>query len=121
MERLKQFDLVYLATPYTKYPNGINAAFEDAARLSAKLLQAGVNVYSPIVHMHPIAIHGGIDPMNYKIWIPANEAQINKADALLVAQMISWEYSYGIEKEVEAFIKAGKHVFYIDPFTLEVS
>lgn len=120
MEYLKRFDLVYVATPYTKYPSGICIAFEDASRLAAKLLQAGINIYSPIVHMHPIAINGNIDPLDHKIWMPANEAMIKKADALLIATFLSWEVSYGISVEFKAFVAAGKPIFYICPYTLQI-
>lgn len=51
--------LVYLATPYSKYPRGIEAAFVDASRLAACLVRLGISVYSPIAHTHPIAIRIG--------------------------------------------------------------
>ena len=45
--------LAYLATPYSKYPAGLQQAFVDAAKLAALLLRSGMNVYSPIAHTHP--------------------------------------------------------------------
>jgi uncharacterized protein DUF1937 len=120
MEYLKQFDLVYLATPYSKYPKGIDCAFGEACVITGKLLLAGVNAYSPIVHMHPVAVNCRIDPLDYRIWIPANEALIKKADALLIATMPTWELSYGISLEFKRFSNAGKPIFYICPETLAI-
>lgn len=120
MERLKRLDLVYLATPYTKYPLGIEPAFEAACAVTAALIQLGVNVYSPIAHTHPVAIHGGMDPLDYKIWLPFNNAIIGKSDAILVAKLPSWEFSFGIGHEIKLFLVARKPVFYLDPVTMQV-
>lgn len=113
--------LVYLATPYTRYPAGIHAAFADAARLAAALMIAGVKVYSPIAHTHPLAIHGGLDPRDLTIWLPFDEALMAKADALCVAHLDGWDTSTGIAHEVRFFEAAGKPVFDLDPETLAVS
>lgn len=121
MERLQKFGLVYLGTPYSKFPDGIVAAFEQAAALTGRLLTAGVRAYSPIAHTHPIAIYGGLDPLDHTIWLPFDAAIMEKSDAIAVAKMESWERSYGIKHEIEVFTKAGKPVFYLDPVTMEVS
>lgn len=39
-----------LATPYSKVPGGIDAAFEAAAREAALYVKAGIPVVSPIAH-----------------------------------------------------------------------
>lgn len=35
------------------------------------LIRAGVPVFSPIVHSHPVADVCGIDPLSHEIWLPA--------------------------------------------------
>lgn len=107
--------LCYLATPYSKYPLGIEQAFEDAAALAAALVRAGIKVYSPIAHTHPIAVHGGIDPLDHAVWMPFDEAMMAKADLLIVAQMTGWEESKGIAIEIEVFERARKPIFLFDP------
>lgn len=52
----------YLASPYSKYPAGIEAAFQDICKQTALLIRHKIPVYSPIAHTHPVAIHGEIDP-----------------------------------------------------------
>lgn len=116
LENLKKFDLLYVGTPYSKYPGGIEVAFIDACKLTARLLQdASLKVYSPIVHMHPVAMHGGIDPMDHSVWLAIDAAMMDKSDAMIVAMMPGWESSYGIRHEIQAFVEAGKPVYFLSP------
>lgn len=110
--------LHYLATPYSRYPDGITAAFEDAARLTARLIRVGYVVYSPIAHGHPIAMLGGLNPLNNDFWLEYDAHMMRLADSLLVAQMASWRESRGIAQEIEFFENAGKPVHYLDCLTL---
>lgn len=118
---MTDFGLCYLATPYTKYPAGIEAAFRDAARLAARLMLAGVNVYSPIAHTHPLAIYGNIDPLNHDIWMPFDKAMMDASESLLVAHMDGWDKSYGIAIEIDYFQREGKPIFDLNPNTLAVT
>lgn len=118
---LAQYRLVYLATPYSKYKAGLYQAFEDAARLTARLMKAGVPVYSPITHSHPIAFHGDIDPRNHDIWLPFERRLMSVSDALCVAEMDGWRESFGISEEIKIFAGEVKPIHYLDPETLSVS
>lgn len=120
LDDIKGKDL-YLATPYTKYPQGIEEAFEDACELCGELLRQGVTAYSPIAHTHPIAMHSGLNPLDHSIWLPFDRVRMDKADAILVAQMDGWEDSFGIAHEIDVFREAGKPVYYLDPSSLRVS
>lgn len=115
-----KYDLVYLATPYSKYPKGLDQAFKDAANLAGKLLKMGVKVYSPIAHTHPIAIHGNLDPYDHRIWLPFDEAIMAKADAMVVAKMDGWSESKGIAHEIGVFGQAEKPIYYLDIDSFEV-
>lgn len=112
--------LLYLATPYTKYSAGIERAFIDAAALAGRLLQAGAVVYSPIAHVHPIAVHGNIDPLDHKIWLPFDEVMMERADGLLVALMDGWRESFGVRYEIGVFVAACKPIHTVDPVTLDL-
>jgi hypothetical protein len=105
----------YLASPYSKHPLGIEEAFREACRATADLIRAGVRVYSPIAHTHPVAVHGGIDPYAHDIWLPADEPFMNAASGLIVLRAESWEISYGIGEEIKAFKAAGKQIVFMDP------
>jgi nucleoside 2-deoxyribosyltransferase len=112
--------LAYLATPYSKFPDGIEAAFIAASKLTAQLLRAGIKVYSPIAHTHPVAIHGDIDPHDHAIWMPFDQAMMDVCDSLIVAHLPSWETSKGVAIEIEVFEKAGKPIFDLEPASLSM-
>ena len=105
---------VYLATPYSRYPAGIDAAFDEACRCAAWLILHQVRVYCPIAHTHPIARKGGIDPHAHAIWLPADMPFMDGAGAIVTAMMESWRDSYGIQQEISTFAKAGKPCLFIE-------
>lgn len=121
IEQVRSAPLAYLATPYTKYTEGIEQAFIDAAKLKARLMRAGINVYSPIVESHPSAIYGDLDPLDHSIWLRSNEAQMAVASVLIVAQMDGWDRSKGVLHEIEFFQARSKPIFMLDPETLGMS
>lgn len=98
----------YLATPYSKYPGGIVNAHKDACAEASLLVKAGVPVYCPIAHTHPIAIEGGMDPFDHETWLEADRAFMDAAKGLIVCEMAGWDESYGIEQEIKHFAKQGK-------------
>lgn len=113
--------LAYLATPYSKFPGGTKRAFVEAAKLAARLMLAGIKVYSPITHTHPLAVYGGIDPLDHSIWLPFDEVMMNLCGTLIVAHMETWQSSRGIAHEVEFFEMAGKPIFDLNIETLAMA
>ncbi len=111
------YGLVYLATPYAKFPGGPHAAFVQACMLTAQLIKKGINAYSPIAHAHPVALHGNLDPHDYSLWLPY-DLMLFKSNSLFVAEMTGWEDSKGIKHEVEYFFKTGKPIYGLNPDTL---
>lgn len=96
--------LYYLASPYTKYGKGIEAAFEDICKIAAKFIADGICVYSPIAHIHPIAVKGGLDPLDNGIWLPFNVPFMRQCDGgLIVAKMDGWDASFGVGLEIRWF------------------
>lgn len=111
-EELKNTDgYWYLATPYSKFPGGIELAFKNACIAAAKLIKEGVKVYCPIAHTHPIAIHGGIDPLDHNIWMPVDKPLMEAAVGLLICKMPTWEESIGIAEEIKHFKENGKPIY----------
>ena len=120
LQNLRVYSLIYLATPYSKYPGGLQKAFEDASKLAARLLVNHIKVYSPIAHTHPIAIYGELNPLDHSIWLPFDEAIMRVSQALLVAEMEGWKESYGVYQEIKIFTRDGKPVHYLNPNSLAV-
>ena len=111
-------NLVYLATPYSRYPLGLDQAFINAAKLAARLIYAGMNVYSPIAHSHSIAKLGGLDPHDHALWLALDMVMLTRCDVLAVAHMAGWEESYGIGEEIKFFEAAQRPVFDLYPASL---
>lgn len=105
----------YLATPYSKYEGGIEEAFLEAARQASLLIDSGIPVFSPICHSHPIAIEGGIDPLDHLVWLDVDAPMMRAAHGLIVCKMPGWLDSYGVSVEIEAFRDADKPIIYMTP------
>jgi len=106
----------YLASPYSKYPHGLQTAFDDTVRQVGFLLRHGIYVYSPIVHQHYVARLCGIDPRDHAIWIPADQPLMDAARGLIVCKLAGWEESKGIAEERKIFEAAHKAVISMQPF-----
>lgn len=104
----------YLASPYSKYPGGIETAFHDVCEVAAYLISQGVHLYCPIAHTHPIALYGGIDPCDHDIWLPVDQPFMDAACGLIVATMDTWHESYGIQEEIVRFTAMGKPIYYLE-------
>jgi hypothetical protein len=111
----------YLATPYSKFPGGLDAAFRLACEAAGLLIRAGVPVHSPIAHTHPVAIACGMDPLDHSIWLPADKPMMDAASGLIVLRAESWERSYGISVEIDEFRDAGKPILFMDPGVVPAS
>ena len=105
----------YLASPYSKYPCGLNCAFVDVCKQATLLVEQGIPVFSPIAHTHPIALHGGLDPLDHSIWIPADEPFMRAASGLIVLKLDGWKESHGVKIEIDHFLEARKPVVFMTP------
>lgn len=112
--------LAYLATPYSRYPLGLEQAFVDACALAARLISAGLHVYSPIAHSHGIAMHGAIEPLDQQFWMAFNGTMLNRCDELFIAHLDGWENSSGIAYEIDYFGRRKKPIFDLNPSTLQM-
>lgn len=120
MQELRDYSLCYLATPYSKFPHGVEVAFREAAVLTAALVKGGIKVYSPIVHSHPLHVHGGIDELDHVFWLTFDEAFMRVSEALIVAEMDGWRDSEGVTYEIGWFLKRKKPILFLDPKTLHI-
>lgn len=113
--------MYYVATPYTKYHEGIWPAYKEAARVTGRLIAQGMAVFSPIVHSHPLAFYGDLDPLDHQFWMKVDQPYMDMCDVLIVVTMKGWDESKGVAAEIFEFSKRGKTVVYCDPVTLEIS
>jgi hypothetical protein len=105
----------YLATPYSKYPGGLEEAYRLACKQTAILIKAGVSVFSPIAHSHGPAVHGEITLLDHDIWLPFDQAFMDSAKGMIYLKAESHADSYGMSHELDYFISSRKQVVYMEP------
>jgi hypothetical protein len=104
----------YLASPYTRYVEGIDAAAEEVSKVAAQLISAGVQVFCPISHAHFIAKISGLDPLDHKLWMALNQPFMDAAHGLLIVKMPGWKTSQGVGEEISAFKRSGKPISHME-------
>ena len=98
----------YIATPYRAYPGGMEAAFKRAAKVTAQMIDAGVEVYSPIVHSHPTSKFVRLAPPEGDFWLERQIPFLQAAAGLIIVCMPGWLDSGGIKFERRFNADAGK-------------
>lgn len=107
----------YLASPYTKCPLGQEAAFSEAAKAAAKLMAAGLVVYSPIAHSHPVATHGNLDALDGAFWLHQNKPMMERMGGIIVLKLPGWRESEGVKFEIDFFRRERKRFMWAEaPF-----
>lgn len=107
----------YLATMFSKHPDGLAAAARESCVYAAQFIRAGVSVFSPIAHSYEISLWGAIDPLDLDIWLPLDEPFMHSARGLLVVTSLGWNDSEGIAHEIRVFAEAGKKIVLWAPGT----
>jgi len=107
----------YVATPYSNYPNGHEAAYKDACRAGAILMRSGWRILCPVAHSHSLCeINGteeGIpDHLDPDLWKHADEPLLDAAYGLIVVMMPGWEESSGVQHEIQEARRQGKPVLF---------
>jgi hypothetical protein len=105
----------YLATPYSDYPGGHQAACEMACEQAALLIAAGVDVFCPIAHSHPIAEHGNLDKVDPELWRRVDKPFVEAAKGCIYLEDPASLASKGMHNELIEFVKAGKPVVFMQP------
>lgn len=93
--------LVYLATPYSKFPGGREMAYQLACAKAAQLMHQGYEVFCPIAHSHSIETEAMPHIQDGDWWLKQDFAVLKHCDKLAVYQMPGWDVSYGVAKEVD--------------------
>jgi nucleoside 2-deoxyribosyltransferase len=110
-----------LASPYSKYPKGLEAAFQEISRVGGYLLGQGIELYCPIAHNHPMHMYSPIDlPNTHEFWLGLDTHFLADCDALVICTMETWDTSSGIDTELKYALHHDIPVYYLDPDTLEL-
>jgi hypothetical protein len=105
----------YLATPHSKYPGGLDAAFRAASAQAAVLLAAGVPVFCPIAHSHPMVEFLAPAKDTHETWLGLDEHFMRAAKGLIICKLTGWENSYGVTHEAKRFGEMQKPIVFMEP------
>lgn len=106
--------MIYLASPYSHHDAAVRQhRFEEACRAAAALLKAGLAVFSPIAHSHPIAAHGL--PTSWEYWSRLDREYLARCDVLAVLTLPGWRESIGVQGEIAIAGELGLPVVFVSP------
>ena len=92
-------NLIYLASPYSKYPGGRQEAYDIVCKKAAELMLEGHKIFCPIAHSHAIEQHMS-DIQDGEFWLEQDFAVLYNCNALYVYQMPGWQDSVGVIREI---------------------
>lgn len=114
----------YIATPYRGYMGGhvgsmslyahLELAAAAAFRFTAKLIDHGVEAYSPIAHSHEIGKRVTLAPPNSDFWLDRQLPFMEAAIGCIVAKIPGWDKSAGIKFERDFFDRCMRPVIVMD-------
>lgn len=107
--------LIYLAAPYShKDKNIMIKRFWEINAVAARFMAAGLYVFSPISHTHPIAEAGTL-PRGWEFWEGYDRVMISRCNNLHVLMLDGWKESTGVTAEIEIAKEFGMPVYYVTP------
>lgn len=95
----------YLASPYSKYEEGIEVANQLACEASGQLLVQGIPVFCPIAQSHSISVNAGLPTEDHDLWLNSDRPLLAKANALVILAIKGWNESFGVTWEIEHYQK----------------
>ena len=101
-------EVVYLACPYSHDdPVVCEERFQKVSKLAAELCRAGILIFSPISHSHPLARYGGL-PGDWGYWEKVDTVFLSVCGIMVVYMHDGWETSTGVTHEKALWLPTGK-------------
>lgn len=94
----------YMATPYSKFPGGKDAAYEEARSYMHQFLINRIFVYSPIVHCHDLAKNHSL-PTDHLFWEEFNIRMMLASCGGIFIRMNGFDESEGCQMERAFFVE----------------
>lgn len=93
--------MIYLASPYSHEDPAIKQErYMKVMEATARLLQTGHFIYSPIVHCHAMAVEYDL-PTGFDFWKNYDFDMIESSEQLYVLCLDGWDRSIGVLAEIE--------------------
>lgn len=105
----------YVASPYTKYRDGHDAAVAVVSRVAGRLFDAGISFLSPVAHAYAICKFANVDKLAHRRWMDLDRPFMLSAYGIVIVRMRGWQDSDGLGEEDDYFVSSGKPRVFIDP------
>ena len=106
--------MIYLASPYSDPDAAVREQrFQAACAATARLLRDGHQVYSPVVHGHPLVQHGL--SADWSFWERHDRLHLERCDEVVVLMLDGWDESEGVQAEIKIAGELGRVVWYRSP------
>lgn len=110
---------IYLACPYSRYSDiEREFIFQNVNKIASDLIRAGLTVFSPISHSHPIAKYGL--PKDWHYWDKFDIEMLSICKVMVIYCYPDWGNSQGIQKEIEIAIDMNKPIIEMDSYDIEL-
>ena len=104
----------YLASPYSRYEEGLGAAAWRICIIAGELIRRSVPIYVPIAETHMLAEAAGLDHLDADLWSRFDRPKLEAAAGVLVATMKGWRESHGVTEEIAFMANRGRPVLLLD-------
>lgn len=112
--------MIYLASPYSHPETAVREQrFRTACMATAELMKRGENVFSPIVHSHPLVVHGL--PNTWEFWQRVDREYLERCEKLVVLMLAGWQESVGVQAEIAIATELRLPIVFLDPVSLSFS
>ncbi len=109
-------EFIYLASPY-RHPDAEvrEKRFIRACIQAGLMMKAGLLVYSPIAHSHPIETiaYGGVE-QGIEFWMEQDLPMLKMCSMMQILMLDGWNESKGIRREVNHAIENEIFIGHID-------
>ena len=111
--------LLYLASPYSHSQEEISRQrYHLACRAAARLMKAGIVVFSPLANSIPAIEFGGLE-LEHEKFLALDLAILERCDEVLVLALDGWQQSIGVQQEFGAAIALQKPITMITEKEIE--
>ena len=111
--------VVYLISPYSHSDPALqHHRYRQACRATAKLMAAGIPVFSPLCNSVPAVELGGLD-MDHDGYMRVDLPLLHRCDELLVLGLDGWAESKGVRREMFEALALRKPVVQIEEADIE--
>ncbi len=111
--------MLYLASPYSHSSQAIQQhRYQKACRATAKLMAAGIPVFSPLCNSVPAVELGGLET-DHDGFLAVDIPILQRCDEVLIIGLAGWEQSLGVKKEMFEALALRKPITVIDEADIE--